>query len=329
MIRTSRVFVYSAFCRITISTAFVCLFLASVALCSPEQIKFTFNPPAGLVGTETVRSIITTDFGHGAKHSQAFGYKSTISYTKNADNYLVSRTSITTQGYDGRKLAGDNPFAYIVGMAMQAPITYQLDSGGDCTRVYGIEEFFKLLEKRAAKDSSGQAVGALRDYQDALKTQMIADWNLLIAPFTYRTVHIGDMWRTSVERPLPTGGTVDMATKVRFLGWVKAGGKRWLKVRMDCSCSDVAALQRCLDSLYSSKAATDADRSLHVKVESFSVVGTDTRLIDPATMLYLGQYTNIETKFRASLNGQDPRSADIKQAFMRTYSYRNQTVASR
>lgn len=329
MIRTSRVFVYFTSCCTCV--ALICFLLASAALCSPAgQIKFTFNPPAGLACTEIVRSTQVMDFGRGAKRTHVLGSKNSISYTKNADGYLVSCTPVSTECIqDGKRFDDEGPLTYIIRLAMQAPITYQLNEVGDCTRVYGVEEFIKLLQKRAAKGPSAQIVASLQQYQEPLTAQVIAQWNALVAPFTYRSVRVGDVWKTSLDRALPMGGSTSVATKVRFLGWVNSGGKRWLKVQMVSSCSDAAVLQRCMDQAYQSKAATDADRALKPNVKNLSMQVTDVRLIDPTTMLYLSQSIKMFIKCTMEARGYGTKSFTISQNVVRSLSYRNQTVASR
>jgi hypothetical protein len=323
---------YTSLCSFSLCTAILLLLLsASAAFCAPaERFKFTFNPPDGLTGTETHKTTQVMNLGQGMIRTQVYGGKAAISFTRSQGRYLVSRTPVSFEYVvDGRKLDSQGELTRIVNLIGQAPITYQLDEGGDCTRVYGIDEFIKLLERRTPQGVSQQAVASLRNCQDVLTTQAINEWNEMIAPFTYRTARVGDVWKTTLDRPMPGGGTIMVAAKVSFLGWVNSGGRRWIKVRVDNGCSDTAAMQRYLTRMYSQMALTDAQRAQLPTFTGMSVKSSDVRLIDPSTMLYLRQTVSQEIKVTASLKGLGKRSIAIKQGMQRSFTYSSQAVASR
>lgn len=306
------------------------LILLSAACYAADGITFTFNPPDGLTGSATYKLTRTMDLGHGLKRSSVSTGKHALSFTRNKDSFLVTMTPVSSQDIrDGRTVTGDGQIQRMVNIMKQAPVTYQLDQGGICVRIFGIEEFIKTMQQRASGAEAQAAAASLRNCQDVLIGQAMDDWNQLVAPYSYRTVRIGDVWKTSIEKPMGTGGSITVAAKFKFLGWVNCGGRRCVKTRVDISCVDIAALRNYLNYMYSHSAMSDAQRAAIPKITKISVKGYEERLIDPATMLYFKESASFDVKFTASLAGYGQRSMVIRETSNRQYAYSTPVVASR
>lgn len=215
-----------------------------------ETVTFRFAPPDGTTGVETVILTRTREAGATIQRTDVQKGQARVRFDKAPDGWIMTGTPISMSvETDGK------PVASPILAALQGVVaTYRLDSRGNLVSIQGYEGL-------AEKASQGLPPEEARALAQALAPESIlarekVEWSSRIGQYTGRTFELGSAWTTEAPLALPSGGEVQVRTRVELAERTPCGVDRScvrLRFRYD---SDAAAIS-----------------------------GTGERVVDPSTLL--------------------------------------------
>jgi hypothetical protein len=184
--------------------------------------------------------------------------------------------------YDqGVQLGNEHPFvAALVG----SPLTIEVWEDGTVAGVSGLDEVDRKLRAAVGRPGAPPMLGLAM--ARAMEAELKAEWAERVAPFIGREVAIGERWEQILERPLPTGGALEITRELTFEGWEECGPGKCARLR-HVDRGGGTEWSEALETAVNEFARSLCPNAQRVEVLEVTIAGEGKRLVEPEALFTL------------------------------------------
>ena len=287
--------------------------LQSTDLLFAKEIEFRFHPPDSITYLQNLKTTSHTDMGTLGKSDKQVETSTRVTITRKADGYKVLAVPLSANVTRDGKVV-DDP---IVSLLQNFAVEYNLDTAGQVISIGGYENVEDILKQTLPAELVGSLSAVLS--AEALSAKSIAEWNGRIGSYVGRKAVLGDAWTSVDSFSLPGGKNLKFYSVIKFPEQSKCGEKKCLKVDFRYN-SDATSLFEFAGKAASELAAAMGDTTHALEPSGGEIVGSGTRLIDPATMLIYSESISRTLKTKMNIPGQG--DIDVREDETREYNFK-------
>ena len=267
-------------------------------------LRFRFAPPDG---TRVLLTTVTTrvkKLEGQREQKDLVEVRSNLEYKSSRNGYLISE-KLTSSNMTRDGLLGQDPVSSLL---QDMEIKYYVSGDGKIDHIEG----FGAVEQKAHSTLSENLKAVLlpRLKEEHLISQQIQDWNDRIADFVGREVAVGQTVDVQVPFALPNGQRVNCLMRTTFSGMEDCPAGKCLRIHTRYS-----SYQDQSSDLASSGSKRYDTRG------GPQVYGTNSRLIDPSTMLIYSDETQRTMKMTAHISDHGVLPMTLTETRRHTFMY--------
>jgi hypothetical protein len=275
---------------------------------------FRFNPPGGIAFVQTNKTTKVKEMGSSGKQTDEIESKTKIVMKRTPRGYSAIFTPISaTMVRDGKKV--DNP---ILAVLQKIIVTYEVDADGQLKTISGFDKLEKQIKEIFPPEEAASLASVISE--QAMINKEKAEWNGRIGNFVGRTIKLGDVWTSTDDFALPTGGAVTFYSATKFANRVKCGARDCLHIQFSYN-SDANALKDFVGKMISDFSKAAGDSQIKTGISGVEIVGGGERLIDPNTMLIYSETVTRTMKIPMEVPGQGRVITTMKEKREYTFDY--------
>jgi hypothetical protein len=299
----------------TRAAAGVTLALATWLSCTRDTAVFRFQPEAGavyeVVEVEEIRQTTTARAGIELERREMearFEVRRPDSW-RWAFVMTPQRVEVEDQGV---MIGGEHP---LVKALVGSPLTIEVWEDGTVAGVGGFEEVDRKLLAALGRSGGPPMLGLTVARQ--MEAEIQATWAERVAPLIGREAAVGERWEQTLERPLPTGGSLQITRELTFEGWEECGPSRCARLR-HVERGGGAEWSAAIETILNQFALSLCPNAERVEVLEVTISGEGESLVEPGTLFTSRESEEQKVALRVRLD--DGKEQVVSREAKRTFS---------
>lgn len=271
-------------CAMAMFSTFTLIIVAVVGLTSlsigaaAQSIEFTFAPPDGTRGKQTVVETRNIFYEDGEQSTERVELDVDFQYQKIDDGYQLTETTLASRtGVETNPIVGQI-FRALEGLV----VNFRIHPDGQLADIDGLGDVATRLQMNFPDDMASTLATTFGE--DVLVVSAAADWMSRVGTLAGRKFTGTAPVYGTAEYILPYGGALPYFTASQVLYPEECPSRRCVRV-LTVFDSDKANVDALLDAALSGNSGAAAARPLSLNDPQPAIRGSNFRLIDPTTML--------------------------------------------
>lgn len=290
----------------TLAVLAITISAASVAKADTAgKVTFKFDPPDGTVVNYVITNI-TSSVGANGKDTKKIISRERRQYKKNTSGCSVISTPLEVKMLLNDKEVKGNP---IINAVIGVSMTEEITSDGRLKNIdLPTAPFDRFIEENKSNPSASAMASAVRE---SLITAAKWEWESRVEQFVGRTAAIGELWMSTPDRNVADDIRMPVKMRTRLVEMVERDGRTCAKLRFHYDADTEKLIAEASKVISDELASVPDTEDVTIDVISAKASGDGEAIIDPQTMLFIGENWTESLQITMLVNGETKSNYSI------------------